>query len=304
MDYRNTTKPNDLLAFFHLLLRVLIQAALVYLSLWASNEKLWILFGFLLMINGGFWSFWGWGGIGHEFYHRTFFTKNRINDFCFAICGLITWSNFGYFAASHKRHHLQTLQKDDPEDVSEKFLTKAETISLLIVDLPGLSRRMRVLSRNAIGTLPHNKLVNLRPLEKKRIIRSARIILAAHTFFILYVLFVLQSFNVLLTTSFAPWIFQLPNVMLQRLQHLNGKRGSDNIFESTHTVALPRTLAWIYANMNFHVEHHLYPFVPSYRLLTLHKSIKHNHLQGGSLLGGFTEVNDQIKASQHKLNGI
>jgi fatty acid desaturase len=300
MEYKRMTKSNDLLAFFSLMLRVIIQVALVYVSLRASNEKMWILFGFLLMINGGFWAFWGWGGIGHEFYHRTFFTKNRFNDICFGICGLITWSNFGYFAASHKRHHLQTLQKDDPEDLSERFLTKAETITLLTVDLPGLSRRIRVLSRNAIGIVPHDKLVSLRPSEKKRIIRSARIILVGHTIYILYVLIVLKSFTILLTTSFAPWIFQLPNVILQRLQHLNGKRGSENIFESTHTLALPRAFAWVYANMNFHVEHHLYPFVPSYRLPAIHNSIKSNHLQGGSLLAGFTDVHDHVKASQLK----
>jgi fatty acid desaturase len=33
---------------------------------------------------------------------------------------------------------------------------------------------------------------------------------------------------------------------------------------------------WLYWNMNYHVEHHMYPMVPYYNLPRLHELIKHD----------------------------
>jgi fatty acid desaturase len=43
--------------------------------------------------------------------------------------------------------------------------------------------------------------------------------------------------------------------------------------ENTRTVLLNPVISFFYWNMNYHVEHHMYPGVPCYNLPNLHKLI-------------------------------
>ena len=43
---------------------------------------------------------------------------------------------------------------------------------------------------------------------------------------------------------------------------------------NTRTVYLNPVFAFLYANMNYHIEHHMFPMVPFYRLPELHAMIK------------------------------
>ena len=59
------------------------------------------------------------------------------------------------------------------------------------------------------------------------------------------------------------------------LQHGGLKADSWDHRESTRTVYLNPFLGWcLYANMNYHIEHHIFPQVPFYNLPKLHEYIK------------------------------
>jgi fatty acid desaturase len=45
---------------------------------------------------------------------------------------------------------------------------------------------------------------------------------------------------------------------------------------NTRTVKMCRVNRFLYWNMNYHVEHHMFPMVPYYRLPELHEEIKHD----------------------------
>ena len=59
------------------------------------------------------------------------------------------------------------------------------------------------------------------------------------------------------------------------LQHGGLKADSWDHRESTRTVYLNPILGWcMYMNMQYHIEHHLFPQVPFYNLPKLHEAIK------------------------------
>jgi fatty acid desaturase len=45
---------------------------------------------------------------------------------------------------------------------------------------------------------------------------------------------------------------------------------------NTRTVKMCVVNRFLYWNMNYHVEHHMFPMVPYYRLAELHEEIKHD----------------------------
>jgi fatty acid desaturase len=54
---------------------------------------------------------------------------------------------------------------------------------------------------------------------------------------------------------------------------------ADNVTDhrlNTRTVYMNPVSRWIYWNMNYHVEHHMFPMVPYYALPKLHELIKHD----------------------------
>lgn len=277
-------QPSNAIASVSLSMRVLLQAAPLVGALISGTVNRLPLFLFLSAINGCIWSFWGWAGIGHEFYHRRFFQGSSINRWLFVICGVITWSNFGYFDATHRRHHVNTLGERDPEDQSDQFVPWRRIPVLMTFDIFGFTRRIKVLAQNATGIVPNAHVHGFSTVEQQAIVRAAQVVLIAHAAWLGLVILVLRSPEVLILTTFAPWIFRLPNVFLERIQHLHGTRGSSSVFETTRTLLLPKPIAWIYAGMNYHVEHHLFPFVPGYRLSRINQSILDQHLVGRSIL--------------------
>jgi fatty acid desaturase len=65
-------------------------------------------------------------------------------------------------------------------------------------------------------------------------------------------------------------------VMTGLLQHVGL---ADNVIDhrlNTRTVLMNPISRWIYWNMNYHVEHHMFPMVPYHALPRLHELIKHD----------------------------
>ena len=58
-------------------------------------------------------------------------------------------------------------------------------------------------------------------------------------------------------------------------QHLAAKLDTKDHRLSTYTVILNPILSFYYWHMEYHIEHHIFPIVPSYNLKKLRKEIEH-----------------------------
>ena len=59
---------------------------------------------------------------------------------------------------------------------------------------------------------------------------------------------------------------------------------------STRSVRLNPIFSFIYWKMEYHIEHHMFPMVPSYNLPKLHEEIKNQLPKPQSLLEAYKEI--------------
>ena len=91
----------------------------------------------------------------------------------------------------------------------------------------------------------------------------------------------------------TPQLYGSPLLQLTTmLQHGGLKADSWDHRENTRTIYMNPILGWLlYMNMNYHIEHHIYPTVPFYNLPKLHQQIKSQLPQPNvSFISGLLEM--------------
>jgi len=265
-------------ALWHWLLRLGFHLGLVALSLVLIEHGLLVLGLLVLLPHFAAFSFFGWAGIGHELFHNSVFTNRRLNRVLFKLCSILTWNNPGYFNASHAYHHRHTLGEDDAEGIPHPPISRANVIWLLSIDLPGLYRRLRILISNARGIVPAGAAARVLFPEGSRarheLVRFARVILICQ-FGSMALFIALQAYWLLLAINLAPFCLTFFNRILAVSQHYGLRSVERGDYpQSCRTVLLHPAVAFFYANMNYHVEHHTYPGVPFYNLPALSELLR------------------------------
>lgn len=279
---RLTCRVNALAAW-HLSLRIFIHVVLGWLgySLLYTGE---ILLGFLVLIPHFMAaSFLGWAGIGHELFHNSVFPSKKINRFFFVLFSILTWNNYRYFDVSHPYHHRNTLEPGDTEGISQSPVRLLEIVFWLTFDARAFSRRIKILLSNALGEIPESsdaaRLFPIGSEARRALFCGARMVLLVQCS--LALLFVFSSqYWLLLIVNTAPFFLTFLNRTLATMQHFGLRTGEQkrDYFTSCRTVLLNPLLAFLYANMNYHVEHHFYPGIPYYHLNTVHDILVRRHI--------------------------
>lgn len=276
---RSMSKCNDTLAGVHVGLRVIMHALLIGVAYWSLEHKNWGLAAAAFIPNCIAWSFLGWAGIGHEFFHAKVFSNKTLNNFFFKLCSILTWSNFGYFAVTHPIHHRRTLMPEDPEGQPERGISKGDVFWGLTVDLPGFINRARILLLNSVNVVPGplaSTLFTRGSENRRQLVLGALSVLGFHMISI--ALFVSAGlYWLILLINFAPFFFSIFNRILAVAQHYglsSEAHGMRGYLSNSRTVRLGPVLGFLYANMNFHVEHHIYPQIPFYNLERVHDRIR------------------------------
>ena len=87
-----------------------------------------------------------------------------------------------------------------------------------------------------------------------------------------------------------PKFFATLNAICGLTQHMCLRDNVKDHRHSTRSVRLNPILSFIYWNMEYHIEHHMFPMVPSYNLPKLHKFIKHQLPKPLSLFEAYKEI--------------
>jgi fatty acid desaturase len=128
---------------------------------------------------------------------------------------------------------------------------------------------------NAMGKLDAEEITYIPESEHHKVAKVAQI------WVLIYAATILTA---LLSSSILPlMLIGLPrlygawhHVMAGILQHAGL---ADNVIDhrlNSRTVYMNPISRFIYWNMNYHVEHHMFPMVPYHRLPDLHAAIKHD----------------------------
>jgi fatty acid desaturase len=226
----------------------------------------------------------------HECGHGTAFRTAWMNNAVYQIASFMMIRNPVTWRWSHARHHTDTIIVGrDPEIALMRPPVLAKTIANFFGIFDALSG-LKAMLINATGRLQPDETTFIPDSEQHKVVRIARIwvgIYAATLALSVATGSILPLMVVGLPRLYGAW----HHVMTGLLQH-GGL--ADNVTDhrlNSRTVYMNRISRFIYWNMNYHIEHHMFPMVPYHRLPPLHERIKHDlPAPTPSILAGYREM--------------
>jgi fatty acid desaturase len=208
----------------------------------------------------------------HECGHGTAFRTQWMNAAVYQFACFMIVRNPTAWKWSHTRHHTDTIIVGrDPEIVAMRP-PRLWRIAVNYFGLLDMVMSLRSMLRHATGKLDSNEASYVPETEHKKAFLVARIWVLIYALMIAACIAtrsILPAMVIGLPRLYGAWHFVLTGVT----QHAGL---ADNVLDhrlNTRSIKLNPISRFIYWNMNYHVEHHMFPMVPYYRLPELHKEI-------------------------------
>ncbi|MCV0395103.1 MAG: fatty acid desaturase family protein [Rhizobiaceae bacterium] len=226
----------------------------------------------------------------HECGHGTAFRTQWMNDAVYQLASFMIMRNPVTWRWSHTRHHTDTIVVGRDPEIAVMRPPDLVRLILNFVGLVDVWHAVGDMLRNASGRLSAAEAAFIPEMEQHKAIRVARIWVASYAATIALAVW-LGSFLPLMFVGLPRLYGAWHHVMTGLLQH-GGL--ADNVVDhrlNSRTVHMNPISRFIYWNMNYHVEHHMFPMVPYHALPALHELIKHDlPAPNRSILDGYREM--------------
>tara|TARA_B110000037_G_scaffold56463_1_gene69007 strand:+ start:1189 stop:2298 length:1110 start_codon:yes stop_codon:yes gene_type:complete len=209
----------------------------------------------------------------HECGHGTAFRTTWKNDLVYHVASFMIMRNPISWRWSHARHHTDTIIVGRDPEIALMRPTAIAKTALLFIGVPGVFKDLQVLICHGAGRMSNAEKDYIPESEQKKAAFWARVHIVIYAATVL-VAIIMQSFLPVVLIG-GPRIYGVWHaVMTGLLQH--GGLAEDVLDHrlNSRTVYLNPVSRWIYWNMNYHVEHHMFPMVPYFALPRLHALIK------------------------------
>ena len=208
----------------------------------------------------------------HETHHRTPFRSLWLNEGVHYIAGLLVFKEPVRDRWLHAAHHSYTYYTEiDPEIATERP-PRFWTIGLDFFRLRALPRWLWATCRNAFGHIDPLSRRWVPPSEYRRMIWSSRASLLFYVGVIASAVVFQTWYPVILL--FGARVIGAWFVMLLALpEHAGLEENVDDWRVNTRTILMNPLSRLLFWNMNYHLEHHMYPTVPFHALPALHDKI-------------------------------
>ncbi|MEI7800613.1 MAG: fatty acid desaturase [Opitutaceae bacterium] len=241
-----------------------------------------------LFVHGTHASFFG-GIAGHELGHKTPFATQFWNAFFLRIFSFLSWFDYTGYRASHIRHHQATTHTDHDGEVvlpqgldwhGIKFVLGALTFSPT-----NLFKLLRFWIGAATGNLRHDGFFKARWLQqvipesntelRHEIRQWARIVLLGHLALAAIFITTGHWFLIIIVnlgSFYCGWLVHL----CAAPQHVGLCPNAPDFRLCCRTYTCGWLPGFLYWNMQYHVEHHMFPAVPFYNLPRLRAALLHD----------------------------
>lgn len=216
----------------------------------------------------------------HECGHGTAFRTRWMNDVVYHVASFQIMRNPVNWRWSHARHHTDTIIVGrDPEIVWMHPINLALK-ALAYVGIWDTCSSLLVLARNATGELSPDERDYIPASEWPKAVFWARVHMGVYAA-VAAIAFGMLAAGMGWMSAIPPILVGGPRiygcwhfVMTGLLQH--GGLAEDVIDHrlNSRTLYLNPVSRWLYWNMNYHIEHHMFPMVPYHALPALHEAIK------------------------------
>lgn len=245
----------------------------------------------------------------HECGHGTAFRTRWMNDVVYHIASFQIMRNPVNWRWSHARHHTDTLIVGRDPEIAWMHPINLVFKALAFVGIVDTWQSLRVLMRNALGHLSPEEKTYIPESEWPKAVFWARVHMAIYGAVVCVTVGMLIAgwgwasiIPVLLIGGprvYGCWHF----VMTGLLQH-GGL--PENVLDhrlNSRTLYMNPVSRWLYWNMNYHVEHHMFPMVPYYALPELHQRIRHDLPEPNtSIWDAYREMMSAVLRQRHDPN--
>lgn len=196
----------------------------------------------------------------HEGVHDILFPQKWLNDLAATLMAIAGFVSFSAYRSMHLRHHEHLGDENDPDDY-HNYTNNPKLIWLLHYN--------RLLWATILYLIFVPSLAWRYGNTKERIKVVSEYLLLIVTYISIWQFVPLQIF---FTTWIVPFILTNFTINIRGLtQH--GITDATDPFLASRSIESHPIIQFLLVNENFHLEHHLFPSIPSYNLPKLHKLI-------------------------------
>ena len=226
----------------------------------------------------------------HETGHGTAFATPWLNDALYQVASFMNLKEPTFWRWSHARHHTDTIIVGRDREIAAM---RPPDVARMIVNLVGLRDAWDTavsVGRHAAGRVTAEEATFIPESERFRVYREARawiVVYAAVITLAVILHSMLPLMYVGLPSLYGRWL----TLVFALSQHAGL---AENVLDhrlNARTIHMNPVLRFLYWNMNYHVEHHLFPMVPYHRLPELHVELSSDlPVPYPSLLAAYREI--------------
>lgn len=174
---------------------------------------------------------------------------------------------------SHARHHTDTIIVGRDPEIALMRPPQIALVVLKFVGIPDIFYDLQTLARNSMGIITDQEQDYIPEHDRPKAVFWARVHMSIYVAAIALALLTRSILPLLLIGGpriYGSWHL----VMMGLLQH--GGLAEDVLDHrlNSRTVLINPVSRFLYWNMNYHVEHHMFPMVPYHALPRLHALIR------------------------------
>ncbi len=209
----------------------------------------------------------------HEAGHGTAFKTDWMNNALYEIASFMVMRESTVWRWSHTRHHSDTIIVGRDPEIAVPRPPNLRTLAMSFFNLPNYRPYFTTVIKHAFGHITPAEKTFIPEFEYSKVFWRARI----------YLLIYLSVIGLAIYyRSFLPLMYiGLPNLYGSWLMPIYGYTQHAGLAENVldhrlncRTVYMNIVNRFLYLNMNYHVEHHMFPLVPYHNLPKLHEAIK------------------------------
>jgi fatty acid desaturase len=250
-----------------LLIGIALAAATGGVLLWGSWWSVPFFLAYGVLYGSAMDSRW------HETGHGTAFRTRWLDHSVYNLASFCLMRDTTVWRWQHTRHHTDTLIVGRDPEIAAMRPARLAKLLLNLCAIVDLLQAFKMMFIHASGRLSEEERTFVPAQEEHKVYRTSRLWLA---------IYALTVITAVVTRSWLPLVLiggpRLYGSYMLIVYALTQHAGlGENVVDhrlNTRTVLMNPVNRFLYWNMNYHIEHHMFPMVPYHQLPALHEEIK------------------------------
>ena len=277
---------------------VAMLAAAAVATVWASRYSPWLA---ILPLYAYYFLFGFWVAIGHELQHKIVFARpfDRGSEIIYFVVQFLMWNSPRYARVSHRLHHRYTMvQGIDPETDWPKVITTrwlrryfwGRILAVLVVgSLWDLWQAVVLQIRRIAGHQDRMMRNHCSAADIKAIRIESAVFLALHVAIAATAIW-WRRWEPVLFVTIAWQIGWAIEGMWHQTEHIGRCYDVNDQRLCTRSIRVGWLIRFLYWGLDDHVDHHMFPAVPSRNLPRLHALLKDDLAEPRNMIGNWKEM--------------